>query len=534
MKQYSIFDSLNKFIIDKPIRLIELFGGYGSQNLALKYLTGKSCHYKLVEWASKSIQAYNDLHIRDYTDYSKELTDDEVLNTLEQLGVSYDYNNPMARKELKNRDYRKIYNNIKATNNLVDISRVHSQDLEIIDKDKYCYLMSYSFPCQDLSLAGQCKGMARNSQTRSSLLWQVERILEECKKDNCLPQVLVMENVTQVHGTKNKDFFQEWIRSLEDLGYSNYWQDLNAKDYGIPQNRDRTFMVSILGEYNYEFPRKVKPKYVLRDLLESNVDKKYFLSEKQIEQVKMWNAFQKHLETMKQTEKNQCRTTLTTRSSAFAGGMILVKDKIAIKNNTKQGYLLAEECDGVDISGRMQYHRGTVQKGKTQTITTAGGNNIGVVTRVVGGLGKKGSTNQYHLQDRIYEGNNSIAITTAFNPYYITNEIIKRGNYTPSGHNTTQVIDSNGVSCTVMENHGSTQATITDLGIRKLTPRECFRLQGLIDEDIDKISENQTDNSNYHLAGDSICCAVLIGIFGKLLGLTDDEVEDKIRNTYKY
>ena len=78
MKQYSIFDSLDKFIIDKPIRLIELFGGYGSQNLALKYLTGKSCHYKLVEWASKSIQAYNDLHIRDYTDYSKELTDDEV------------------------------------------------------------------------------------------------------------------------------------------------------------------------------------------------------------------------------------------------------------------------------------------------------------------------------------------------------------------------------------------------------------------------------------------------------------------------
>ena len=488
MKQYSIFDSLNKFIVDKPIRLIELFGGYGSQNLALKYLTGKSCHYKLVEWASKSIQAYNDLHIRDYADYSKELTDDEILDNLEKLGVSYDHNKPMTRKELKNRDYRKIYNNIKATNNLVDISRVHSKDLEITDKGKYYYLMSYSFPCQDLSLAGQCKGMARDSQTRSSLLWQVERILEECKEDNCLPQVLVMENVTQVHGTKNKDFFQEWIRSLENLGYSNYWQDLNAKDYGIPQNRDRTFMVSILGEYNYEFPRKVKPKYVLRDLLESNVDKKYFLSEKQIEQVKMWNAFQKPLETMKQTEKKQCRTTLTTRSSAFAGGMILVKDKIAIKNNTKQGYLLTEE----------------------------------------------GSTNQYHLQDRIYEGNNSVAITTSFNLYYITNEIIKRGNYTPSGHNATQVIDSNGVACTVMENHGSGQATITDLGIRKLTPRECFRLQGLIDEDIDKISENQTNNSNYHLAGDSICCAVLISIFGKLLGLTDDEVEDKIRNTYKY
>ncbi len=497
MKQYSIFDSLDNFVIDKPIRLIELFGGYGSQNLALKYLTGKSCHYKLVEWSSKSIQAYNDLHARDYTDYSKELTDDEVLDTLEKLGVSYDYNKPMTRKELKNRDYRKFYNNIKATNNLVDISRVHSKDLEITDEDKYCYLMSYSFPCQDLSLAGDCKGMARDSQTRSSLLWQVERILKECKDENCLPQVLVMENVTQVHGAKNKDFFQEWIRSLEDLGYSNYWQDLNAKDYGIPQNRNRTFMVSILGEYNYEFPKKIKPKYVLRDLLENNVEKKYFLNEKQIEQVKMWNAFEKPLEKMENTEKTQCSPTLTTRTSAFAAGMILVKDK-------------------------------------SQTITTAGGNNVGVVTRVVGGVGKKGSTNQFHLQDRIYEGNNSVAITTAFNPYYITNEIIKLGNYTPSGHNATQVIDSNGVACTVMENHGSGQATITDLGIRKLTPRECFRLQGLIDEDIDKISESQTDNSNYHLAGDSICCSVLIGIFGKLLGLTDSEVESKIRDTYQY
>lgn len=534
MEQFTIFDSLDNFKIDKPIRLIELFGGYGSQNLALKYLIGKSCHYKLVEWASKSIQAYNDLHIQDYTDYSKELSDEEILQTLEKLGVSYDYNKPMNYKELKNKDFRKIYNNIKATNNLVDISRVHAKDLEIINLDKYCYLMSYSFPCQDLSLAGHCKGMARDSGTRSGLLWQVERILQECNELNCMPQILVMENVPQVHGVKNKDSFFEWIRALEKLGYSNYWQDLNAKDYAIPQSRNRTFMVSILGEYNYSFPRKLAPKYVLKDLLEQDVDRKYFLTEKQIEQVKMWNTFEKPLEKAELIEKNNYSPTLTTRTGAYCSGMVLVK------NNTKQGYLATEEGDGVDIGGRMKYHRGTAQKGETQTITTMGDNNNGVVVdevKLVGGIGNKNCNNgtQNHLQDRIYSNQGVAAsITTCFQPNYVSNEIIRVSNYTPSGHNASIVLDSKGVSSNVMGNHGTIQAINNELGIRKLTPRECYRLQGLVDEDIDKIAINQSDASNYHLAGDSICVAVLIGIFGKLLGLNDVEVETKIRTIYKY
>ena len=96
--------------------------------------------------------------------------------------------------------------------------------------------------------------MSKGSGTRSGLLWEVERLLNETEN---LPQVLLMENVPQVHSKKNMDDFQDWIKFLENKGYSNHWKDLNAKNFGIPQNRNRTFMVSILGPYNFEFPEEI-------------------------------------------------------------------------------------------------------------------------------------------------------------------------------------------------------------------------------------------------------------------------------------
>ena len=128
-------------------------------------------------------------------------------------------------------------------------------------------------------MAGKGAGMSKGSGTRSGMLWQVERILEECKELNTLPQVLIMENVPQVHSKKNMPDFQLWLDKLKELGYSNYYQDLNAKDYGIPQNRKRTFMVSILGDYDYKFPQPIKLEKRLKDLLESSVDEKYYLSD---------------------------------------------------------------------------------------------------------------------------------------------------------------------------------------------------------------------------------------------------------------
>ncbi|HHX69270.1 MAG TPA: DNA cytosine methyltransferase, partial [Gallicola sp.] len=216
-----------KYIIKKPIRLIELLGGYGSQHFSLKYLGADVEHWKLCEWAVKSIQAYKDAHCEDETDYSKDMTKEELINYLFNKGISQNYNEPMTLQQIKRQNekwLRTVYNNIIATKNLVNIQQVKGSDLEIVDTDKYEYIMTYSFPCQDLSLAGKRAGMSDTS-TRSGLLWEVERILDECEE---LPQVLLMENVPQVIGKDNVEHFNKWQLKLEQLGYKNYHQNLNG------------------------------------------------------------------------------------------------------------------------------------------------------------------------------------------------------------------------------------------------------------------------------------------------------------------
>ena len=232
MAQIGMFDGTQKFKIDKPIRLIELFAGVGSQAKALQRLGVDFEHWLACEFDPFAVKSYNAIH-----------------GTCIQLS---------------------------------DIRDLHKVDLNIIDTDEYCYIMTYSFPCQDLSIAGKQSGMKKGSGTRSGLLWEVERLLDECDE---LPQVLLMENVPQVHSEDNIGDFNAWLRKLESLGYKNYYKDLNSKDFGVPQNRNRTFCVSILGDYYYEFPDPIPLKLKLKDLLEPTVDEKYYISEKATEKL---------------------------------------------------------------------------------------------------------------------------------------------------------------------------------------------------------------------------------------------------------
>lgn len=227
--QMDIFAELYpKFTITKPIRLIELFAGIGSQAKALKNLGADFEHYKVVEFDKYAIASYNAVH-----------------------GTNFEVS---------------------------DIRNVHAEDLEIRERERFCYIMTYSFPCQDLSIAGKMKGMKKGSNTRSGLLWEVERILDECHEN--LPQVLLMENVQQVISKRNIEDFYDWRYKLESLGYQNYVDLLNAKDYGIPQNRMRCFMVSLLGNFSYGFPKPVELGTVMKDFLDDKVDEKYYLSER--------------------------------------------------------------------------------------------------------------------------------------------------------------------------------------------------------------------------------------------------------------
>ena len=224
--QMSLFDfTMEEFKIDKPIRLIELFAGVGSQAMAIRDLGVEFEHHRVVEFEKYAIASYNAIHGTDFQP--------------------------------------------------LDITKISGADLGIEDTDKWCYIMTYSFPCQDLSVAGKGKGMTKGSGTRSGLLWEVERLLNEVEH---LPQVLVMENVPMVHSEDNMPDFRKWIEFLEGKGYSNWWQDLNAKEYGVAQNRDRTFMVSILGEWHYKFPKPIPLTKTMKDYLEDDVDEKYYIN----------------------------------------------------------------------------------------------------------------------------------------------------------------------------------------------------------------------------------------------------------------
>ena len=324
MNQTSIFDFMYpKYKITKPIRLIEMFSGYGSQALALKYLGVEFEHWKICEWAIKSIQAYKDIHFENKWNYFKvnyDLYDFDFATELYNLGISSNYNKSMTLEQiqrLRTDKQKEILANIQITNNLVNIQQVKGKDLNIINTYKYTYIMTYSFPCQDLSLAGKGQGM-KDTSTRSGMLWEVERILSECKELGTMPEVLLMENVPQVHGVNNVDDFNKWQLRLEELGYKNYFQDLIATDYGIPQTRNRCFMISILGDYSYTFPKSIPLKLKLKDLLEDEVDEKYYLSDKQIKCLSSEKVYENVYIRGEQFKKNispELATTITASSS---------------------------------------------------------------------------------------------------------------------------------------------------------------------------------------------------------------------------
>lgn len=188
---------------------------------------------------------------------------------LKNIGVEHEVVGIAEIDKYAVRSYEAIHGEV---NNLGDICK--------IEKLPECDLLTYSFPCQDLSVAG--KGAGIKEGTRSGLLLEVERLLEVSEK----PKYLLMENVKNLVGKKNKPDFDRWCEKLESMGYTNYWKILNAKHYGIPQNRERVFMISILGEHEpYEFPEGFDNGIRLKDLLEDEVDEKFYISGEKVEKL---------------------------------------------------------------------------------------------------------------------------------------------------------------------------------------------------------------------------------------------------------
>ena len=539
--QRSIFDGTMPFKLNKPVRLISLFSGYDSQALALKYLNINFEHYKTCEWAVKSIQALKDLHFKDdITDYSKNLTQDEIIDYLTSKGISANYNEPMTREQIKRlgeQKQRQIYNNIKASHNLVNIQQVNASDLEIVDVDKYCYLMTYSFPCQDLSKAGLGKGMEKGSGTRSGMLWEVERILDECEN---LPQILLMENVPDVIGSKNIIHFAKWLEKLEKLGYHCYWQVLNAKDFGVPQNRERCFMVSLLGDYLYEFPKKQKLEIRLKDILEKEVDEKYYLSSKAIEGSLKTNFASSKLEN--KIPKNGICPTIMARD--YKDPKCVIEPQLMeLTQNQPQGYRVYD-TEGISVSlvangGGMGAKTGlyAVEDNlKRQLCNSLIVNNRVVENDVIRHSYSKSRMDNMYIQNNQFHDCSPtldtrcdcLGVVVKQQEKYVDKklaETIKNNN-----GEIPEFVDlynarplKNGIAGTLSTSCGNdcgcgSFAYISNLRIRKLTPKECFRLMGVKDEDFDKVAQNQSNASLYHLAGDSIVVNVLMAIFRQMIG----------------
>jgi DNA (cytosine-5)-methyltransferase 1 len=256
--------------------------------------------------------------------------------------------------------------------NLGDISKLTID--EIPDHD----LFTYSFPCQDISIAGRQDGFSEGSGTRSSLLWECRRVIEGKK-----PRYLLLENVKNLVGKKNRPDFDKWLEWLEGQGYTNYWQVLNAKDHNVPQNRERIFVVSILGESSYKFPTKQRRDVILKDVLEDEVLEKFYLRE-DIQQQFVFNS-DPGFHVIGRVERSgwldiqkrvYSKQTFSPTLCGLDGGNR--QPKVLIKNATSQGYLEAVDGDGIDLNfPDSKTRRGRVQSQRSHTLTT--GNNLGVL-----------------------------------------------------------------------------------------------------------------------------------------------------------
>ena len=265
------------------LTMIELFSGIGSQIRGIQNTGLFNCKVIATSDIDKdAIVSYAAVHCgltQEMIDTYNYPSADEMVKYLSDRNIGYD---PQKNKEYdwykkrNSKDIKKYYLACVLSNNLGDISRIKSLP--------YADLLTYSFPCTDISIAGKQEGIIKG-KTRSGLLYEVERLLDIAKDNNTLPKYLLLENVKNLVGKQFKPQFDEWIDFLNSIGYNTYYQVINAKDCGIPQNRERVFAISIRKDIDmglFDFPKPFDNGLRLIDMLEDETtiaDKYYIKSE---------------------------------------------------------------------------------------------------------------------------------------------------------------------------------------------------------------------------------------------------------------
>lgn len=430
---------------------------------------------------------------------------------LKRLGIEYELVGYSEIDKYASRSYSAVHEEPEIKN-YWDITKINEKELPDFD------FMTWGFPCQDISIAGKQAGIREG--TRSGLYYDGLRILKEKK-----PKYSLIENVKALTSKKFADTFESILQDLDDAGYNNYWQVLDAKDYGIPQHRERVFIVSIRKDIDQEFtfPEKEELRLKLKDLLDDEVDEKYYLSDRMIKTFSdMTNrngyirgkCFKPHelddnrvANTIKTTagsrpednyvkrkydefidengympeifnpyNKTEVKDVAKTITGECGSTTSSAAHLIRIPEATKKGYAEASDGDGVYIN-RPHQKRGVVQKDKIQTIKTTP--DVGVV-----------------VEKKIkYE------------------EPLEREGW----HNMNKIVlNTEGISTTINAQSNNSLQKIKEpsLRIRKLTPLECWRLMGFDDEDFYKAQGAGISNTQlYKQAGNSIVVNVLEKIF---------------------
>ncbi len=365
---------------------------------------------------------------------------------LENIGEPYELVNYCEIDKYASKAYSLIHN-LDENMNLKDVCAIRTEHLP-----KDIDVITYGFPCQDISLSGKQKGFIDEDGdlTRSGLFFEALHIIEQTK-----PKIAIAENVKALTSKKFTAEFKIVLDSLNDAGYKNYWTVLNSKDYGIPQNRERVFIISIRDDidHGFQFPEKYELKLRLKDLLEETVDEKYFLSEKALEYILSTGT--KNFYYKPEIDLEIARPLTSTMHKSHRASQDNYVSESFIKNDVK-----------TDISDFLPVKEAT----------------------------KKGFKEAY---DGDY-------VNLQF-----PNSETRRGRVGEQIANTLLCNDANGV--------------VDYPRIRKLTPKECFRLMGFDDKDCDVLMENGISNTQiYKMAGNSIVVDVLEEIFVELLNQYED------------
>ncbi|HEK8846046.1 TPA: DNA (cytosine-5-)-methyltransferase [Clostridioides difficile] len=256
------------------LRVFEAFAGVGSSIMALKDI---GVNYEVVgisDVDKNALIAYDAIHNENYCIKSK--TKEEMLEEIKNKNIAYNFSTGKSEIPKNEEDIRKLYNAHIRNKNYGDIRLINCDELPDFD------FFTCSPPCKNISVAGRQEGLKKESGTQSSLIWECLRLIKNKK-----PKYIMFENVKNILGKKHKPVFDLWCNELENLGYNNYFSDkgyLNGKYFGVPQNRERVIMISIRKDINQEFKMPIgkENKLRLKDILEENVDEKYYISKEKL------------------------------------------------------------------------------------------------------------------------------------------------------------------------------------------------------------------------------------------------------------